>query len=330
MPLAGETAPPTDPARPALMLLIASVFELIAAVVLCFDGTCTGMNAYAVSVGAVSSCFSFAVLVALRYDDALPGVLLDLMPHTATFLLLWWSIGWLVLTFVRPFAGLCNGFFACWAALVASVWLVRTLLPSANGFLTRFVEAAQGTLAEKAYVTALMATSTFVWVEASVLYSMPPHDGFLAWTIGVGVASSVGCAVFLAMYDQLAGHSRHVALGLLAWWLQGLILSFVPTTFTGSVNGYVAVWVSLALAAYFAFGSHSGAVLPGASNPPAQYGPVGTGHPAGGAAPPAYAGGGFDTFGGGGGGYSEAPRPATGLQAPPPTEFYSTGVGGAI
>ena len=307
MPLAGETAPPTDPARPALMLLIASTFELIAAVVLCFDGTCTGMNAYAVSVGAVSSCFSFAVLVALRYDDALPGVLLDLMPHTATFLLLWWSFGWLVLTFVRPFAGLCNGFFACWAALVASVWLVRTLLPSANGFLTRFVEAAQGTLAEKAYVTALMVTSTFVWV-----------------------ASSVGCAVFLAMYDQLAGHSRHVALGLLAWWLQGLILSFVPTTFTGSVNGYVAVWVSLALAAYFAFGSHSGAVLPGASNPPAQYGPVGTGHPAGGAAPPASAGGGFDTFGGGGGGYSEAPRPATGLQAPPPTEFYSTGVGGAI
>ena len=327
MPLAGDASPPTDPARPALMLLVSSVFELIAAVVLCIDGTCTGLNAYAVSVGAVSTCFSIAVLAALRYDDALPGVLLDLMPHTATFLLVWWLFGWLVLTFVRPFAGLCNGFFACWAALVAAIWLVRTLLPSANGFLTRFVEAAQGTLAEKAYVTALMATSTFVWVEASILYSMPPHDGFLAWTVGVGVASTVGCFVFLAMYEQLASHSRHVALGLLAWWLQGLIISFVPTAFTSSVNGFVAIWVSLALATYFAFGSHSATILPGASGSAAQYGPVGAA--VGGGTPPPYAGGGLDTFGGGGG-YSEAPRPATGLQAPPPTEFYTTGVGGAI
>ena len=49
----------------------------------------------------------------------------------------------------------------------------------------------------------------------------------------------------------------------------------------------------------------------------------------GGGTPPSYTGGGPDTFAGGGG-YSEAPLPPAGLQAPPPTEFYSTGVGGAI
>ena len=94
-----------------------------------------------------------------------------------------------------------------------------------------------------------------------------------------------------------------------------------------SVEGFVAIWVSLALATYFAFGSHSDTILPGASSSTAQYGPVGAA--VGGGTPPPYTGGGLDTFGGGGG-YSEAPRPATGLQAPPPTEFYSTGVGGAI
>ena len=77
------------------------------------------------------------MLAALRHDDAFPSVVLDLLPHTAAFLLVWWLFGWLVLTFVRPFAGLCNGFFACWAALVAAIWLVRALLPSANGFITR-------------------------------------------------------------------------------------------------------------------------------------------------------------------------------------------------
>ena len=133
VPLAGEASPPTDPARPALMLLVASAFELMAAVVLCSTGTCDGLNAYAVSVGAVSTCLSIAVLVALRHDDAFPSVVLDLLPHTAAFLLVWWLFGWLVLTFVRPFAGLCNGFFACWAALVAAIWLVRALLPSAHG-----------------------------------------------------------------------------------------------------------------------------------------------------------------------------------------------------
>ena len=49
----------------------------------------------------------------------------------------------------------------------------------------------------------------------------------------------------------------------------------------------------------------------------------------GGGTPPPYTGGGPDAFGSGGG-YSEAPLPPTGLQAPPPAEFYSTGVGGAI
>ena len=128
MPLAGEASPPTDPARPALMLLVASAFELMAAVVLCSTGTCDGLNAYAVSVGAVSTCLSIAVLAALRHDDAFQSVVLDLLPHTAAFLLVWWLFGWLVLTFVRPFAGLCNGFFACWAALVAAIWLVRRWL----------------------------------------------------------------------------------------------------------------------------------------------------------------------------------------------------------
>jgi hypothetical protein len=311
MPLAGDGTPPSDPARPALVVLVASVTELIAAAVRCSYGACVGISAYAVTAGAVSTCLSFFVLAALRYDDLMPAVALDLVPHAATFLLVWWVFGWLVLTFVRPFANLSNGFFACWAALVGSVWLVRSLLPSVNGFLARFIEAAHGTLAEKAYVAALMATSTFVWIEASILYSMPPHDGVLAWTVAVGVVSTVACFVFLAGYDELKTHSRHFALGLLAWWAQGLIISFVPTAVTDSVNGFVSIWLSVALAGYVAFGSHAAPVLPSmaadAPHAASSYGPVGAGPSS--AATPQVSG--FEGFG-------SAPPPLPAMQAPPP------------
>jgi len=309
-PLAGEMAPPADPARPAMVLLCASVFELIAASVLCSE-YCEGTNAYAVSAGAVSTAVSLLVLVCLKYDDVVPPQIVELVPHVSGFLFMWWLPAWLTFTFVRPFAGLCNGFFACWAALVASIWLMRCHLPVVDGFVTRFVEVARSTLAEKAYVTALMVTSTFVWIEAAVLYSLPPYDGYLAWTIAVGVVSSVVCFAFLAVHDQVARHSRHIALALLTWWMQGLVISFVPTAFTGSVNGFVSVWLSLFLAAYFAFGSHSTAI----ADEPAisQYGPVGAAsQPQPFMSPDLGVGGGFQGFGGG----------STNLQ-PPPTEVGS-------
>ena len=82
MPLAGDPPPKTDPARPALVLLVASVVELIAAVVLCTpnDDSCDGTTAYAISAGAVSVALALLVLSALRYDDAMPGLLLDMVP----------------------------------------------------------------------------------------------------------------------------------------------------------------------------------------------------------------------------------------------------------
>ena len=120
----------------------------------------------------------------------------------------------------------------------------------------------------------------------------------------MGVVSSMACFAFLAVHDQVARHSRHIALALFAWWMQGLVISFVPTAFTGSVNGFVSVWLSLFLAAYFAFGSHSTAM----ADEPAisQYGPVGA------ASQPQQfmspeLGGGFQGFGGG----------STNLQPPP-------------
>ena len=149
LPLAHDAPAPVDPAKPALILLCASVFELIAAVVLCSDWVCTGLVAYAVSAGAVSAFFALVVLVCLRYDDAVPAPMVDLVPLMSAFLFVWWLPAWLALTFVGPFPGLCNGFFASWAALVASLWLLRLQQPVVDGFVSRFLEVARFDSAEE-------------------------------------------------------------------------------------------------------------------------------------------------------------------------------------
>lgn len=44
-------------------------------------------------------------------------------------------------------------------------------------------------------------------------------------------------------------YDRRLAAALGLWWLQGLALSFVRDWVTGTVNGYVALWASMLLAA---------------------------------------------------------------------------------
>ena len=158
-----------------------------------------------------------------------------------------------------------------------------------------------------AYVTALMVTSTFVWsldrgggpVQPAAVRRLPGvddrggrrlFDGVLRLPRGArpgGAPQPAHCARALRVVD--AGHRHQL---------------FVSPAFTGSVNGFVSVWLSLFLAAYFAFGSHSTAM----ADEPAisQYGPVGA------ASQPQQfmspeLGGGFQGFGGG----------STNLQPPP-------------
>ena len=60
---------------------------------------------------------------------------------------------------------------------------------------------------------------------------------------------------------------------LASWWCQGIALSFVPNTFIGSVNGFVATWTSVGLAFYFLRTTRSpNDLLPIPSAPPDEEG----------------------------------------------------------
>lgn len=107
------------PRTSVLILLGASAVELTAAAILCGGGSCAGTVAYSVAVGAVG-LFLGMVIAAF---PSLPPALHRLGRHVALFNALWWTAGTLCLTFVSPFVGAGNGFFATWLAVVYS-WII--------------------------------------------------------------------------------------------------------------------------------------------------------------------------------------------------------------
>ena len=91
----------------------------------------------------------------------------------------------------------------------------------------------------------------------------------------------LACIAFLSVARDLFMANLYVASLLLgAWWLQGLALSFVPAFFTATVNGWVALWSSFALAGLIAFDARNprdlnSRVTPATPIPPADGGACG-------------------------------------------------------
>lgn len=101
------------------ILLVASLVVLFSGVAECSHG-CKDYNAsYAIAVG----CVSFAVvLIRILLSAKLPekGNKVFVM-----FMIVWWAVALIVLTFFNPFTNVGNGYFGTWAALICSVLLLN-------------------------------------------------------------------------------------------------------------------------------------------------------------------------------------------------------------
>lgn len=103
-----------------LILIVASVVELIAAALFCKAG-CTGLNAYAVAVGAASIFFCLVLVLDPTIDAAANHLNLSL----AVILFLWWFVAAIILTFITPFVEASNGFWATWVAAFTSGFIAK-------------------------------------------------------------------------------------------------------------------------------------------------------------------------------------------------------------
>ena len=196
-PLQGGSSPsPVAHATPLVILLLASIFELIAASLMCSDEEAATdatkcPSAYAVSVGAVSAAACFVLFMVQVHRDSLPYRLHGAPTPIAVFLLVWWVVGWCVLTFDAPFTYIGNGFFATWAGVCSAVALCQAHVPLVKGWVHQIEIQAKGH--PVAAVAALGISSTVVALEAAVALGGAKQTPCDLWALLIGLGSAMAC-----------------------------------------------------------------------------------------------------------------------------------------
>ena len=249
----GADASRTVAADPRIAVVIvagASIFELVAASLAC-GATCSGLQTYAITVGAISGALVVPFVLVYFAEPLAPPQFGDALPHLALLLLVWWLPAAFLLTFVTPFAGLSNGYFATLVAAAYAIQNCMAHVPLVDSALRDAHAVARAAPRERTLLVMLAATSTAMWVQAAICASMyADATATKAWAIIVGVVSSVLCTFYLLL-ENLSLHQTGFALLVAAWWLQGVCISFVPSSFIGSMNGFISTWASVFLAFYF-------------------------------------------------------------------------------
>ncbi|CAK9102208.1 Uncharacterized protein SCF082_LOCUS47771 [Durusdinium trenchii] len=98
------------------ILLVASLVVLFAGAADCDHG-CTGLEGYAIAVGCISfMCGLVLVFAGPKLGD-------NAKKFFGMFMIVWWSVAVIILTFVNPFKFVGNGFFGTWAAFISTVLL---------------------------------------------------------------------------------------------------------------------------------------------------------------------------------------------------------------
>jgi hypothetical protein len=82
---------------------------------------CVSYNVYSIIVSVVSLMICLILIIRPRAFGE------NLLRYVAFFLLIWWIFGCAVLTLGAPFQATGNGFFGCYAALLASVYFIHYL-----------------------------------------------------------------------------------------------------------------------------------------------------------------------------------------------------------
>ena len=276
-----------------MLLACASFFELISASLVCGQSrySCGSLNAYAVSVGAVSLALVAPVGLVLFAEPLAPRRLPEGLPHLSLMLLVWWLPAGFLLTFVGPFQGLSNGYFGTLAGVAGALLLARAYVPAFDQAVMTLTAMAREAPSERTALVALALTSTAMWVQAAIsVGQVNEHVAVKAWAIIVGVVSFVIC-VFYLLLEHAPSHRVGFALLLAAWsdpagpsldpltliprpnpdtqhhaahsetpcrcvhacgerarargprrWSQGVALSFVPSHFVMTLNGFASTW----------------------------------------------------------------------------------------
>jgi hypothetical protein len=142
-----------------VILLITSILELIQAAMVCSKNECAALRGFAVALGCISSFCCLALLaVDWKYKKVLALI--------SNFLAVWWAVGVLLCTFMKPFEETGNGYIACWVALMLSLNLSWVTYPKLDAMVCKCENGLEGPQQETMVIIAFIS---FIETYACVL-----------------------------------------------------------------------------------------------------------------------------------------------------------------
>eukprot|EP01062_Namystynia_karyoxenos_P014514 TRINITY_DN1521_c0_g2_i1.p1 TRINITY_DN1521_c0_g2~~TRINITY_DN1521_c0_g2_i1.p1 ORF type:complete len:619 (+),score=186.77 TRINITY_DN1521_c0_g2_i1:112-1968(+) len=169
----------------------------------------------------------------------------------ALFLFLWWCAGTGVATFDRPYEATGNGYFGCWAAVIAAAILCAQAFGQDLGEnADAALEKGAGMLGSKKEIVGVCLASLVVLIQAGV--DCDGCEDYHAWALACAVISFVICVVLIVLSKfQLANvepFMKWIALFLAVWWLAGTWCMTFKRPFKLTGNGYFGAWAAVVFA----------------------------------------------------------------------------------
>eukprot|EP00533_Pseudo-nitzschia_delicatissima_P014160 CAMPEP_0197265028 /NCGR_PEP_ID=MMETSP1432-20130617/2156_1 /TAXON_ID=44447 /ORGANISM="Pseudo-nitzschia delicatissima, Strain UNC1205" /LENGTH=263 /DNA_ID=CAMNT_0042729731 /DNA_START=85 /DNA_END=876 /DNA_ORIENTATION=+ len=199
----------------------------------------TKNQAYGISVAVITMVTAAA---ALFLSEQMKATWATIGIYVNYFLVLWNTVGAIILTFQGPYYATTNGYFAIWAMVVFSVMASNLK----TGAMTEKFKSSSA-------LGGLMMASIVLMVA---IIFIGAYDWRMIYGLIVACVTSVVCAIFIYL-DQKGDSAKEVkkpVLGIfvLLWVAVVIVLTFSPGLFQLTSNGFFASWAGLIFTLYAA------------------------------------------------------------------------------
>jgi len=243
-------------------ILIASCVELAQAGQNCQEDyiKCEKEHAYAVAVGLVSLIFCLCYFLCLYCK---PTIVSKFTQYLSLFLMLWWGVGTIFLTFDAPFNLTGNGYFACWGAALLSIYYCQLAVDKFKTFGAGMSNAISGTEQRKvlslvmilSYVEALAAVALWDEVGSGSTQKQTNQE---TWAFACGITAGGLASIYLLLEivkPNMLGSKvlKYFSWFLVPWWMFGAGVATFDAPFPTTGNGYFCAWGAFVSSCYLAY-----------------------------------------------------------------------------
>lgn len=241
-------------------ILIASCVELAQASQNCENmDKCEDKDGYAVAVGCISVIMCLCYIACLKFK---PGLIGRFTQYLSLFFVVWWGVGTVVMTFTHPFITTGNGYFACWGAVLLSIYYCQLAVAKLKVLGERISNAIAGNKQRKllalvmilSYVVAFASLVLFDEHNSSTKKQTPQET----WAFACGITAGALCTIYLlieiAKPGMLTDRSlKFLAWFLVPWWMFGAGVATFDQPFPTTGNGYFCAWGAFVSSCYLAY-----------------------------------------------------------------------------